>query len=426
MGGSFFLQSVVAVLVAAIPSAVVLSCRSAAPLPQLALVGRVQVTLDPGLEIEPTMSPDGRLVAYAAGSMNAVGDPGAPAGGRRPRSPWPLQSERPQRFPILVRRTATQIMFDSPRGGIEARLSPGGPGAAGGARRATIHGWTRGAAAGPLMPAGWSPHGLTHRVRALGTQSVPWSATWTEGPPRPLTQDGEMHSFAWSPDGRWIACVRGNRQSRQPSFMFGNIGPTLVAGPRGWGRSAPSGHRRPVVQRQSDLDPRQPDAALPERSCRRQRALPAQARLGRSPCGGPCPAHQWTPGASREPLRQRSLAGLCGLGRRPPTSGRSRSPRRRRYRSVRPSRSPSATRSSSRSTCRRTALGCCSTRIAAARWTCTGSRSGEVSPSGSPSHRRTSSGPSGRRTARRSPFTPSSMAVVASSSCPPTAAASSR
>jgi TolB protein len=39
-----------------------------------------------------------------------------------------------------------------------------------------------------------------------------------------------MHSFAWSPDGRWIAAVRGNRQSVDPDirWFFGNLGQSAV------------------------------------------------------------------------------------------------------------------------------------------------------------------------------------------------------
>ena len=191
------------------------------PTPQLALVGRVQVTLDPGLEIEPTMSPDGRLVAYAAGSMNALEIRVRQRVGGAALA-VAAQSERPQRFPIWS-PDGTQIMFDSPRG-IEVVSALGGP-----ARLVVpdehdprLDPWGSG---GPLMPAGWSPDG---RRIAFVRRDTLLVRDLDGGPARPLTQDGEMHSFAWSPDGRWIACVRGNRQSRQPSFMFGNIGPTRI------------------------------------------------------------------------------------------------------------------------------------------------------------------------------------------------------
>jgi eukaryotic-like serine/threonine-protein kinase len=208
----------VAVLGAAIAGAVLLRPR---PTPQLALGGRVQVTLDPGLEIEPAMSPDGRLVAYAAGSMNALEIRVRQRVGGAALA-VAAQSERPQRFPIWS-PDGTQIMFGSPRG-IEVVSALGGP------ARLVVpdeHGpgvdpWGSG---GPLMPAGWSPDGRRIAFVRGDTLLV---RNLDGGAERALTQDGEMHSFAWSPDGRWIACVRGNRQSRQPSFMFGNIGPTRI------------------------------------------------------------------------------------------------------------------------------------------------------------------------------------------------------
>src|SRR5260370_41776318 len=40
--------------------------------PGLSLSGRAQVTLDPGLEIEPALSPDGKLIAYVAGPLNVM------------------------------------------------------------------------------------------------------------------------------------------------------------------------------------------------------------------------------------------------------------------------------------------------------------------------------------------------------------------
>src|SRR6266581_2441315 len=52
-------------LVAAVAAGVALLTRPRAP--DISLGRRVQVTLDPGLEIDPALSPDGKLIAYAAG-----------------------------------------------------------------------------------------------------------------------------------------------------------------------------------------------------------------------------------------------------------------------------------------------------------------------------------------------------------------------
>ena len=190
--------------------------------PLLGLGGRVQVTLDPGLEIEPAMSPDGRLVAYAAGAMNALEIRVRQRDGGSALA-VAAQAERPQRFPIWS-PDGSRIMFGSPRG-IEVVSALGGP-----ARLLVpdehdpaVDPWGSG---GPLMPAGWSPDG--RRIAFVRRDSLLLIRDLDGGTARAVAHDGEMHSFAWSPDGRWIACVRGNRQSRQPSFMFGNIGPTKI------------------------------------------------------------------------------------------------------------------------------------------------------------------------------------------------------
>ena len=201
-----------------------------------------------------------------------VGDPGAPAGGRRrarrgrPRVSGPSGSRS-------GRRTA-RGSCSTARAGIEIVSALGGPArlVVPDERDPRLDPWVSG---GSLMPAGWSPDGRPSRSCA-GTPAGPRPGRRA---PRPLTQDGEMHSFAWSPDGRWIACVRGNRQSRQPSFMFGNIGPARI-----WLVPVDGGGQAmPVTDDQwfnasPTWAPRRPDAALPTNRAGGAELLAAQAR----------------------------------------------------------------------------------------------------------------------------------------------------
>src|SRR5207245_2701554 len=117
----------------------------------LALGRRIQVTLDPGLEIDPALSPDGKLIAYTAGS--------------------------PGRMRLYVRQLD----------GGSARL---------------------------------------------------------------LVTGLELHSFTWSPDGRWIAYVSGNKTFIADATL-GNLAPSSI-----WVvRSAGGPPRRVTDDRNLNMSP---------------------------------------------------------------------------------------------------------------------------------------------------------------------------
>jgi eukaryotic-like serine/threonine-protein kinase len=202
------------VLLAGLAVGLVLRGREA---PELRLGRRIPITRDPGMEIEPALSPDGRLVAYASGLMPSLEirvrqvDGGSPIAVAK-------ESDRPQRWPSWS-PDGSRIMFASPRG-IEIVSALGGT-----ARVVVPHApdpnddpW---GSSGLLMPGGWTPDGRS--IAFIRGDSL-YLQDLASGSPRMLAQGGQMHSLAWSPDGRWIACVLGNRQAQQPGFLFANGG----------------------------------------------------------------------------------------------------------------------------------------------------------------------------------------------------------
>jgi serine/threonine-protein kinase len=185
--------------------------------PELRLGRRTPLTRDPGMEIEPTLSPDGRLVAYAGGLMPSLEIRVRQVEGGSAIA-VAKESERPQRWPSWS-PDGSRITFASPRG-IETVSALGGT-----ARLVVPHVPNPNAdpwgSAGLLMPGGWTPDGKSIAFIRADTLYL---LDLAGGAPRVLAQGGQMHSLAWSPDGRWIACVLGNRQAQQPGFLFANGG----------------------------------------------------------------------------------------------------------------------------------------------------------------------------------------------------------
>jgi eukaryotic-like serine/threonine-protein kinase len=170
---------------------------------------RTAVTLDPGLELDPALSPDGKLLAYAAGPPNSMGlyvrqlDGGrtiriiddSVGGARSPH--WSPDGNR--------------IAFRSRRG-IELVPSLGGPLKLV-AERSGAH-----------SPA-WAPNGES---LAYVYRDTLFQQALEGGPARVVAVGPELHSLAFSSDGRWIACASGNLAFVLDSRDLGNLAPSRI------------------------------------------------------------------------------------------------------------------------------------------------------------------------------------------------------
>ena len=188
--------------------------------PALVMGRSEQLTSDPGLEIQPALSPDGRLVAYSAGNSTHMRIFLRPVGGGRT-------------IPLSDDSTAVETQARwSPDGSSLLFLTRGGvsiASALGGASRPVI---------APLQTAQvtsatWSPDGRELAFVRADSLLVSPSAG---GATRLVATGNDMHSCAWSPNGRWIACVILNAESVRPGASFGNLAPsTIVLAPAAGG-----------------------------------------------------------------------------------------------------------------------------------------------------------------------------------------------
>ena len=177
------------------------------------VIGRSQqLTNDPELEIQPAMSPDGKFVAYAAGSSNHMRIFVRPVGGGRT-------------IPLSDDTTALQYQPQWSPDGLRLLFLVGGGAsiapALGGETRAAVPG----SKAGPVTAATWSPDGQEIAfVRADSLYRVPSNG----GASRYVGTAVALHSCAWSPGGKWIACASLNFESVVPGSTFGNRAPSGI------------------------------------------------------------------------------------------------------------------------------------------------------------------------------------------------------
>lgn len=158
------------------------------PVAALRLGRSAQVTLDAGLELDPALSPDGKLLAYAtvAGLRVRQVDGGAAI----------VVTTGRARFPFWA-PDGRRVLFESPRG-IEIVA------ALGGVPRLLVSAARSDPVPGPIAADGQSFVFASHDsvfVRSLDG-----------GGARFVALGKEVHSLSWSPDARWIAYVAGNAQ----------------------------------------------------------------------------------------------------------------------------------------------------------------------------------------------------------------------
>ena len=173
--------------------------------PEVRVGRRVQATLASGIEAYPSLSPDGSLLAYTAGTESRLfvrqvdaGNPIAVAHGLAGIQRAPFWSG-----------DGKQLSFTSERG---LEIVP----ALGGIPHLLVP--------GAVFGGSWSPDG--HEVLVARADSL-YAAPADGGPLRLIARFFEPHSCTWGP-GKWIACVSGNRTSILPGINFGNLAPSSV------------------------------------------------------------------------------------------------------------------------------------------------------------------------------------------------------
>jgi eukaryotic-like serine/threonine-protein kinase len=191
----------------------VVALRLAFPPPRMILLGeprRLGVATE--MELDPAISPDGRMVAYASGTLGAMqirvrqlagGEAVTVAPGVSASQRWPHWD--PDGTSLSFQADGT-IYSAPPLGGAVRTLEEGN----------TAH---------PAGGFAWSPDGTHVAYVKDGTL---YTRPAQGGQPQALAHDGAAHSPAWSPDGRWIAYVSGNAEFTYSEALLGNIAPSTL------------------------------------------------------------------------------------------------------------------------------------------------------------------------------------------------------
>ena len=182
------------------------------PMPTVVLGQSTQVTSDAGLEVLPSISPDGKFVAYAAGTSARMRIFVRPVAGGRT-------------IPLTDDTTGVQS---------EPRFSPDGTNvlflAGGGVMMAPAMGGQARTLVQPVpgtrvLTVAWSGDG---RQFAFARKDSLFVVDVAGLGPHFVATRRDLHSCNWSPKGRLIACVSGNSFFVQLGTNFGNTAPSTI------------------------------------------------------------------------------------------------------------------------------------------------------------------------------------------------------
>ncbi len=175
-------------------------------------IGRAtQLTFEPGLEIDPALSPDGRSVAYSAGSLSFMRIYVRQAGGRAVRV---LGDGSPGQRRPLWSPDGTQLLYLHGRLTQDLSLVP------------ALGGTPRLIAPGYVTSAAWAPD--ARRVAYVRKDTL-YVQSIDGGDARVIVYYSAMYALAWSPDGRRIAFAAGNSKFAISDLSaFGTTGPSRI------------------------------------------------------------------------------------------------------------------------------------------------------------------------------------------------------
>jgi len=205
------------VLAVVAAAAILLRGRTPAEPPTITTGRATQITFETGLELDPVLSPDGSMVAYAAGPAGRERIYLRPVAGGRPiaLTDGSTRSRNPQWMP-----DGNQISYESPDGIFAVP-------ALGGAPRRLFASPPEG-----LWSHAWSPDGQA--VAYATTDSVVIRPVDGGAPPRTVAVYFPS-SLAWSPDGAYVAASSGNA-----SFVFGVVSRQFAYNQQAFANVAPA------------------------------------------------------------------------------------------------------------------------------------------------------------------------------------------